>query len=167
MNPYYVQFKWQHSCCISVVRWCSWYLLYPVGCRPQLTLISSGSHRLTHYHRRQTESMWSQTKKGSVKSNFKARFIDTSCSPPSIQKKNRVIQTRLKAQGNLRLVTTNVGLNSSCHYLWGEIAAQNHPKRTTHQRHTLVCTKNPNREQIWPTSTRFCISFTKKWAMLL
>lgn len=31
-----------------------------------------------------------------------------------------LVQTRLKAQGNLRLVTANVRLNSSSHYLWGE-----------------------------------------------
>lgn len=41
-----------------------------------------------------------------------------------------LIQTRLQAQGNLRLVTTNVRLNSSSHYLRGERAVQ---KRATHR----------------------------------
>lgn len=65
---------------------------------------------------------------------------------PAGKQSRFLIQTRLKAQGNLRLVTTNVRLNSSSHYLRGErerVQPNTIQKRATHRvkTHTHRCRK--------------------------
>lgn len=62
---------------------------------------------------------------------------------PAGKQSRFLIQTRLKAQGNLRLATTNVRLNSSSHYLRGERERERPntiQKRATHRVKTHIHT---------------------------
>lgn len=81
----------------------------------------------TACHTTASDRVWSPTKgKGFVKSKFKASWAHAVSPLPSSYS---LIQICLKAQANVRLVTTNYELNSSSHYLSGESVAQpNHPK---------------------------------------
>lgn len=90
---------------------------------------------------------------------------------PEGKQSHSLIQTRLKAQGNLRLVTTNVRLNSSSHYLWGErerVRPKTIQKGAT-QRGTHTKSNTKKTTQGSERAGRFqppCISF-KKFAPLL
>lgn len=161
-------------CCISVAHCYSWYLPSCVNCKPQFKPPAGHIQPCAHCHRQWIQNECDlRPRKRSIKSNFKARsqlFIDTSCSSSSVQQGKQsysLIQSRLKAQGNLRLVTTNVRLNSSSHYLWGE-RERAWPKTIQKRaaRRVKTCTqktyKKKNTRQwecrhISTTSTRFCI----------
>lgn len=125
-NHYSVEFKWQkiwcRCCCISVVHCCPHPVGWCVDSKPQLTQSAMCSLPRTA----QTDWMWSQTKEKVCRvklqrpSEFFNGHIVQFLLRPAGKRSRSLIQTRLKAQGNLRLVTTNVRLNSSSHYLWGE-----------------------------------------------
>lgn len=141
------------------------------GCCLQIT-----AHKIKqiepHYFRHHTENECAlASRKGLSSQTSKANselFIDTKCSSSSIQQVKQIhspIQTRLKAQGNLKLVTTNVRLNSSSYYLRGERERESGPKSCKEEQHSELRDKKKTqqkavREVISATSTRFCISFT-------
>lgn len=139
-------FPERFSFCVRTVPQCNYYLrrlhfmlkrnlvhtaavflhICTSGCCLQIT-----AHKIKqiepHYFRHHTENECALTsRKGLSSQTSKANselFIDTKCSSSSIQQVKQIhspIQTRLKAQGNLKLVTTNVRLNSSSYYLRGE-----------------------------------------------
>lgn len=104
-----------------------------------------------HYFRHHTENECALTsRKGLSSQTSKANselFIDTKCSSSSIQQVKQIhspIQTRLKAQGNLKLVTTNVRLNSSSYYLRGERERESGPKSSKEEQHSELRDKKKN-----------------------
>lgn len=86
----------------------------------QLADVSNNSHVLTTTDSKHRMNLISDRTKGLSSQSSKQVEIVRFLLHPAGKQRRSLIQTRLKAQGNLRLVTTNVGLNSSSHYLWGE-----------------------------------------------
>lgn len=128
--------------------------------KPELTDLGSQIQLCASYHRQQTQNECHLSPKDrSIKSSFKERselFIYRHTAQfllrPAGILSRPPIQTHLKAQGNLRLVTTNVRLNSSSYYLRGEsetVRPKTIQKRTTHQVKTRTQThiKKKEREQ--------------------
>lgn len=106
-----------------------------LNCKPQL--IRSNSYIHLDRHRMSVNSNQGRVYPVKLQSMFKAfyRLIMQFLLCPAEKQSHSHIQTCLKAQGNLRLVTTNVRLNSSSHYLLGErerVQPESIQKRASH-----------------------------------
>lgn len=147
---YSVKFKWQkpgaHCCCISVLHCC----LYPVG-----WCVKQPCHVLTTTDSKHRMNLISDRTKGLSSQSSKQVEIVRFLLRPAGKQRRSLIQTCLKAQGNLRLVTTNVGLNSSSHYLWGE---QERVQPKTIQKRATVWVKTcTNAQKHWAVRQQvFC-----------